>query len=184
MNKDIIKKKLAGVVGDNRLTALALTRIVGEKPVHETAPAVRRIIRDLIAEGTPIGSDNYGYYMITEREEFEDVLEGLQARCDAIQERIADITTAYTALRSSRHHDTNIDIKDRCRFYVIHIAESANIPYQAVWTMAYRKLQKLTGVNLVVLPDWYNGSVLNYVVNQGLVLSLYKVLYELEGVLL
>jgi hypothetical protein len=66
---------------------------------------------------------------------------------------------------------------------VVHIAETTNIPYQAVWTMAYRKLQKLTGLDLVNLPEWYKGSVLNFVVNRGLATNLYAVLYELEGVL-
>ena len=182
--KQLIQEALLEVVGDDRITAWQLAVAAGINITHGTAPRVRKTIRDLIAEGTPIGSDHLGFYMITEREEYEDVLEGLQSRCDALQGRIADVTKAYNAMRDSRHTDTTIDIKDRCRYFVIYIAETAAIPYQAVWTMAYRKLQKLTGVDLVKLPDWYQGSVLNYVVNKGMANDLYSVLHGLEGVLL
>jgi hypothetical protein len=179
-----VQVTLANVVGVNRVTAREISRGIGRYETHESAPAVRKVIRELIAEGAPIGSDVNGYYMITEREEFEDVLESLQSRCDAIQSRIVDITGAYNAMRDSRHTDTTLDIKDRCRYFVIYIAETANIPYQAVWTMAYRKLQKLTKVDLVTLPSWYQGSILNYVVNKNMANDLYSVLEGLEGVLL
>ena len=182
--KHEVKKVLAGVVGANRKTAVQLSFEVGFAPTHETAPMIRKVIRDLISEGTPIGSDHLGFYTITEREEYEDVLEGLQSRCDALQGRITDVTKAYNTMRDSRHLDTGLDVKDRCRFFVIYIAETAAIPYQAVWTMAYRKLQKLTGVDLVRLPEWYQGSILNYVVNKGMAKDLYSVLEGLEGVLL
>ncbi len=182
--KEKVQVTLSRVVSPNRVTAWELARGMGLYPSHSTAPNVRKAIRELIADGCPIGSDNSGYYTITEREEYEDVLEGLQSRCDAIQERIVDTTKAYNMMRDSRHTDITVDIKDRCRYFVIYIAETANIPYQAVWTMAYRKLQKLTGVNLVTLPKWYQGSVLNYVVNKNMAKDLYSVLEGLEGVLL
>jgi len=182
--KQDVQRVLLSVVGHERLTAKEIAFHAGITNTHDTAPAVRKHIRNLIADGSPIGSDGSGFYMITEREEYEDVLEGLQSRCDAIQKRIVDITGAYNAMRDSRHTDVNLDIKDRCRYFVIYIAETANIPYQAVWTMAYRKLQKLTKVDLCTLPDWYQGSILNYVVNKGMAKDLYSVLQELEGVLL
>lgn len=181
--KETVLRSLVGVVGHKRITARDIAVMSGTTDSN-TYPSVRKVIRDLIADGTPIGSDHGGFYMITEREEYEDVLEGLQARCDGIQQRIRDITSAYIMLRGSRHVDNSIDIKDRIRFYVIFIAETATIPYQSVWTMAYRKLQKQTKVDLVNLPDWYSGSVLNYVVNKGMAQDLYDVLEGLELVLL
>ena len=171
------------ISSEDRITALELANFSGIRVTHDTAPKVRSYIRELIAEGNPIGSDTRGYYIITERDELEDVLESLQSRCDAIQERITNITNAYAGVRASRHLDLGLHVKDRCRYYVIHIAETTGIPYQAVWTMAYRKLQKLTGLDLVNLPEWYKGSVLNYVVNNGIDNELYAVLHGLEGVL-
>ncbi len=178
--KEKVLRSLIGIVGEKRMTACEINYEVKGRYSGATHTTVRKAIRDLIADGTPIGSDQGGFYLITEREEYEDVLEGLQARCDAIQQRIADITTAYTMLRASRHADVTVDIKDRCRFYVNHIAETTNIPYQAVYVLAYRKLQKITKIDLVTLPDWYQGSVLNFVVNKGHGKTLYSVLEELE----
>jgi hypothetical protein len=180
--KEAILNEITDYPGD-RITALQLANYAGISVSHETAPRVRSFIRELIADGNPIGSDNRGYFIITERAELEDTLESLQSRCDAIQNRINNITAAYSAVRANRYKDTTLDIKDRCRYYVVHIAETTNIPYQAVWTMAYRKLQKITGVDLVNLPEWYKGSVLNFVVNRGLADELYTVLYVLEGAL-
>ena len=181
--KNVIENLLKHVTGSERITARMLADMSGILPSHQTIPRVRKIIRKMIAEGTPVGSDATGFFMITEHDELEDVLEGLQMRCDALQERIVDITKAYTKVRDSLHLNMDLDIKDRCRYFVIYIAETSKIPYQAVWTMAYRKLQKRTGVDLVNLPLWYQGSVLNYVTTQGLIDQLYEVLSTLEGVL-
>jgi hypothetical protein len=142
------------------------------------------VIRELIDEGQPIGSCQAGYFRINTRGELEDYLESLQARCDGIQSRINDVTDAYMSEINSRHTNPGIPMKDRCRFYVVYIAETCKIPYQAVWTMAYRKLQKLTGLNLVNLPSWYRGSVLNFVSQNDLMNHLYQVLTDLEEVLI
>lgn len=163
-----------------RVTAYELAEIAGMNISHATVPNVRAIIRELIDDGVPIGSDNEGYFMITERAQLEDVLGNLQSRCDAIQKRIVGITKAYNGVMNNRHTDEGLSMKDRCRYYVIYIAETSGIPYQAIWTMAYRKLQKITGVDLVNLPAWYQGSVLNYCVNKELVAGLYTVLVDLE----
>ena len=178
--KDIIELFINGM----HITSKGIASYMNKRIGHDTVPAVRNIIRELINEGCPIGSDRHGYFLITNRDELEDTLEGLQSRCDAIQARIVGITNAYTTIVNSRHLNTDYCMKDRCRFYVIYIAETSSIPYQAVWTMAYRKLQKGTGVDLVNLPSWYQGSVLNYVENQGLTSDLYFELSKLEGVLI
>jgi hypothetical protein len=176
-----IKIVLKSATGDSRWTATELAGFMEIKPSHQTVPAIRKIVRELIEEGSPIGSDSQGFFTITKRDQLEDVLEGLQSRCDAIQSRITAITKAYNGVMNSRHTDASLSLKDRCRYFVIYIAETAGLPYQAVWTMAYRKLQKITGVDLVNLPAWYQGSVLNYCVNQGITDELYSVLINLEG---
>ena len=181
--KEMIKYSLQNTLGERRMTAIDLANYSAHKISHQTAPAVRNVVRLLIEDGCPIGSDQRGYFWITEREQLEDTLEGLQSRCDAIQGRIVGITKAYNDARDNLHRNTDIPYKDRCRYFVIYIAETTNIPYQAVWSMAYRKLQKLTGIDLVNLPEWYQGSILNYVNNQGIANQLYAVLSGLEMVL-
>jgi len=182
--RETVKVIINQMTGNRRLTAKQIATCCNFHISHDTVPNIRHIIRELITEGMPIGSDNHGYFLISDRDELEDTLEGLQSRCDAIQARIVGITNAYTTIVNSRHLNTDYCMKDRCRFYVIYIAETSSIPYQAVWTMAYRKLQKGTGVDLVNLPSWYQGSVLNYVENQGLTSDLYFELSKLEGVLI
>lgn len=181
--KDEIKYAIQNTTGEDRITAGELAVHADHKVYHQTAPAIRAAVRRLIDEGIPIGSDQCGYFLITEHEQLEDTLEGLQSRCDALQGRITAITKAYHQVVNSRHKDKNLSYKDRCRFYVIYLAETACLPYQAVWAMAYRKLQKLTGIDLVNLPKWYQGSILNYVTNQGIENQLYAVLSGLERVL-
>jgi len=180
----MLKNKVAEIVEtiifDYPMTAKEIAEGLGVFSRHDTIPEVRKAIRQLIKDGCPIGSNGLGYYWIHSRPELEDALEGLQARCDAIQERITDITKSYNKEMNSRHLDTSLLVKDRCRFFVIYIAETARLPYQAVWSMAYRKLQKLTGVDLVNLPSWYQGSVLNYCVNRNITQSLYHSLERIE----
>jgi len=181
---DMIKMGLEKYAIDGgRMTAKELAECAGTIPKHDTVPKVRAAIRGLIKKGMPIGSDSRGYFLITNQEEFENTLGSLQSRCDALQERIIDITKSYHAIRNNRHMDTDLLLKDRCRYYVIYLAETTCIPYQAVWSMAYRKLQRATGIDLVNLPEWYQGSTLNYISNIRLEDKLYAVLSELERVL-
>ena len=178
--KKTIKNLLLKEFKDFQWTARLIANFLGMHNDYETKPQVRKLIRELISEGCPIGSNNTGYFWIKNRIQLEDCLEDLQSRCDALQKRIVDITYSYKMERASLHLDTHLFIKDRCRYFVIYIAEAAGIPYQAVWTMAYRKLQKLTGVDLVNLPAWYEGSVLNYCGNKNITWQLYAVLEHLE----
>jgi len=180
--KTSILRSLKNVTGNMRKTAreLAIDAGISAFSEKDSFPSVRKTVRKLIAEGAPIGSDGSGFYMITEHDELEDVLEMLQSRCDALQQRIVGITNAYTDMRDARHLDDFYPVKDRCRFFVIYIAETSKIPYQAVWTMAYRKLQKQIKIDLVNLPAWYRGSVINYVSIQGYLKELYDVFLQLE----
>lgn len=97
--------------------------------------------------------------------------------------RMHKVTRAYEAERNARHTDISIPVKDRCRYYVVYLAESCGIPYQAVYAMAYRYLYKKHGIDTVKLPAHYRGSVLNFLDNKGLCGMLYNTLSDLEGVL-
>jgi hypothetical protein len=150
---------------------------------HETGVNIRKAIRELIRGGCPIGSCTSGYFWINSRRDLDDYLENIQGRIDAMQERISDIVRGYEFARNTRHTDPNLSYKDRCRYFVIYLAETACIPYQAVWSIAYRKFSKVTKVDTVNLPSWYQGSVLNYINSQGMTPTLYGILQELETML-
>lgn len=147
---------------------------------HDTAPNIRKAIRELIEGGCPIGANTCGYFWLENKAMLEDYLENLQSRCDAIQERIVNVTRAYEGVRNRRHLDMSLPQKDRCRHYVIYIAETASIPYQAVWRLAYTKVSRVTKTDLVNLPSWYKGSTLNYCANKGYLEYLFMALEDLE----
>jgi len=181
----MIKEEVKGIIEEGTyqcpIPSKDISECIDRIPTHDTVPTVRKVIRELIKDGCPIGSNREGYFLIRNREELESALESLQSRCDKIQERITNIINAYHKCMHSRHLNLNYHLKDRCRFYVIYLAESTGIPYRAIWTMAYRRLQKETGVDLVNLPAWYKGSVLNYCKNNNILHELYSVLYAMEG---
>jgi hypothetical protein len=182
------REQIRGILNNNQghefaITVKEIADELGVKLRHDTGSEIRILIRELIADGEPIGSGHDGYYRITCKEELDDYLESLQGRIDAIQDRIVDVSNAYTSEMDDRHLNTRIPIKDRCRYFAIFLAEKLNLPYQAVYTMAYRKLSKETGVDLVNLPKHYRGSVLNYISNRGMGAELYDVLAILESAL-
>lgn len=165
------------------INAKGIAKICGHNVTHDTAPGVRVAIRELIEDGVPVGANAKGYFLIKDKHILDDYLESLQSRCDAIQKRIANVTSAYNSVRNSRHLDKSYSLKDRCRMYVIYLAESAGIPYQAIWSLAYRRFEKTTGISTTNLPDWYNGSVLNFINNKGKALELYACLCKLEEII-
>lgn len=168
----------------NASTVKDLAAALGTHSSHDTVPHVRQLIRDLIKQGCPIASCQHGYFWISNRDELEDYREVLQGRIDAMANRLAHVTKAYEQERNARHRRADLPLKDRCRHYVIYLAETMTIPYQAVWSMAYRKFSKTTKIDTVNLPEHYTGSVLNYINNLGRCNDLYGVLKEIEEVLI
>lgn len=168
---------------ENALPAKELVDHLDTMEMHDTCPMIRKLIRELIEDGEPIASCKEGYYRISTKVELDDYLESLQSRCDGIHERIVNVTNAYTSELNSRHLNARIPMKDRCRYYAIYLAETLHLPYQALYAMAYRKVSKITGLDLANLPSHYRGSVLNYISNNNSLGVLYDVLEELEEVL-
>lgn len=74
---------------DNPITSKELSNKLGQRDAHATNPKTREMIRDLIFDYQfPIASKNTGYFLITDKEEYEEYVEDLVARRDKIDTRI------------------------------------------------------------------------------------------------
>lgn len=188
MTNETLKQDIAEVLetslgAADTYTVKELAMMLGIDMAHETGPKIRKAIRELVFDGYPIASCGNGYYRIRRRVELDEYVTDLQIRVDSIVSRMHAVTQAYQHERDSRHTDPNISVKDRCRYFVIYLAETCKVPYQAVYAMAYRRLGKIHGIDTVNLPAHYQGSVLNYLDNYGYCNQLFTILQDLEEVL-
>jgi len=93
IQKDRILKSLQrpGVSELNPMTANELSRYAGFfEERGGTSPQTRRVIRVLVAEGTPIGSNRKGYFILETAEQVQVYLNGLLKRQTKLAERISD----------------------------------------------------------------------------------------------
>ena len=60
-----------------------------------TAPRTRKLIRELVAEGNPIGSCQDGYFLIKSEKELQVYLNKLMSRSVALSSRILDTYNAF-----------------------------------------------------------------------------------------
>jgi hypothetical protein len=96
IQKDRILKSLKrkSVTEKNPVTALVLSRYAGFWEAG-SAPQTRKIIRTLIAEGVPIGSNHKGYFILRTAEQVQVYLNALLKRQTKLAERISDTYHAF-----------------------------------------------------------------------------------------
>jgi len=86
----------------NAMTVQDMATELSYLPNHETVPAFREKIRDLIELGVPVGSCNEGYYIITSQNEFDEVAENLWERSRKILRRLRDLKNSWRGDESWR----------------------------------------------------------------------------------
>ncbi len=77
------------------VTALRLSRYAHLQESDKSAPKARKMIRELIAEGTPIGSSVRGYFLLKTEKEVQIYLNKLMSRSVALSSRIVDVYHAF-----------------------------------------------------------------------------------------
>lgn len=76
---------------ENAQTSFEIVQRLNIDDNGRTKEMFRKIIRDLIKEGYPIGSNNHGYYFINSLEELKRVVENLENRALKINDRKLEI---------------------------------------------------------------------------------------------
>lgn len=94
------RNEIRAVLKENRgknsaITSGEIRDEVGINDSHDTHPAVRDVIRQLIKEGLPVASSGSGYYVVRNDEELNEYVRSLKSRQNAIQERIDAVAEAY-----------------------------------------------------------------------------------------
>ncbi len=98
MNKASGKEKIKKALKTGIANAKKADELQKETGVDNsrTQEPIRGIIRELIAEGLPIGSlPECGYWIIDNREELNRVIKNLKSRTKGIQSRIYEIRKAF-----------------------------------------------------------------------------------------
>ena len=91
--------KLVSILGKgeaNALQAKAISLKLGIYSFSSTQEKTRALIRTAIIDhDVPIGSSTKGYFLISSREELEQVVDQLITRSDGILERVAQLRMNY-----------------------------------------------------------------------------------------
>ncbi|MHC4640091.1 MAG: hypothetical protein ACYS32_00500 [Planctomycetota bacterium] len=94
-NKETKKKRILDCL-KRRSTPITARRLADCADVDwydasGTRPYTRKLIRELISEGNPIGSNNKGYFLLRSDRETQRYLNALLQRQAALSQRIADV---------------------------------------------------------------------------------------------
>jgi len=87
---DVLKTILVDdhVGEDNAITSDALAAAVGERSSHDTNPAVRDAVRDLLFDrGVPVASCNDGYYIPRNPDDIDAEVESIRDRIGELNKR-------------------------------------------------------------------------------------------------
>lgn len=92
-NIDAIKRTLFYYIpatSDKRASTSSLSAIIGRN-----RSTVRKLVREMVEDGYPIGSDRDGYWVFNNRKEMQQYLNRMQAVQVALSKRIASVYHAY-----------------------------------------------------------------------------------------
>lgn len=98
MNKEIDMQKLKKVLRKGKNLAKKADKLQRETGIKSgrTQEPIRSLIKRLIKSGLPIGSlPKYGYWIIKNNKELEEVIENLKNRNKGVNNRIKEIREAF-----------------------------------------------------------------------------------------
>ena len=179
--KDELKYYLQETTPDAVMDTESLAFCANIHDSHPSKPVTRSRIREIINAGEmAIGSNNRGYFRITDEDTLNDQIIRLRKQIEAIQTRIDKTVVAYYMERSKDVLDVVDTLQDKCRMLVGLIAADKRIPYQTVFTLAYHRLENLTGFSVTKTPPGWMQSILDYVECCGLMDLMYDILLKMQ----
>lgn len=98
MSKTNDKKKVRNALRRGKRSAKTADTLQMETGIKKsrTQEPLREIIRELIAEGLPVGSlSACGYWIIADKSELKEVINSLKSRTRGINSRIKEIRLAF-----------------------------------------------------------------------------------------
>jgi hypothetical protein len=105
--KDKIRRIIQKRKKDNPIHVRSICAKIGvDEGADYSCPKTRDLIRELIFDGNPIGSNSNGYFWITTYDELTEYIDSLQGRINGIEQRIKLIRNAWalTIVRGKHAH--------------------------------------------------------------------------------
>jgi hypothetical protein len=96
--------KILEVLQEGHANAIDATtiRIKCGFPKGRTEEYVRGVVREMVAQGIPVGSGRKGFFLITTPEDLERAARDYRARIRGLQQRLIDLNNAYLNYRKGK----------------------------------------------------------------------------------